>query len=51
MKFSRITVVIREIKICEIENGSPFVKYTTVENNHLYTVIVQVYECVSIKVV
>ena len=27
---------IREIRIHEIENGSQFVKYTTLENNHLY---------------
>ena len=27
---------IREIKILEMENEGPFVKYTTLENNHLY---------------
>ena len=27
---------ILEIKILEMENESPFVKYTTIENNHLY---------------
>ena len=26
----------REIKILEMENEGPFVKYTTLENNHLY---------------
>ena len=26
---------IREIKILEMENEGPFVKYTTLENNHL----------------
>ena len=30
------TVAIREIKILEMENESQFVKYTTLENNHLY---------------
>ena len=27
---------IREIKILEFENEGPFVKYTGLENNHLY---------------
>ena len=27
---------IGEIKILEMENEGPFVKYTTLENNHLY---------------
>ena len=30
------TVAIREIKILEMENESQFVKYTTLENNHLF---------------
>ena len=29
-------VAIREIKIHDIENESPFVKYTILENNHIY---------------
>ena len=33
-------VVIHEIKIREIENESPFVKYTTLENNHLHGTII-----------
>ena len=28
------TVAIREIKILEIKSESPFMKYTTLENNH-----------------
>ena len=35
----RSTVTICEIRIREIENEGPFVKYTTLENNHL-TVLV-----------
>ena len=29
-------IAIREIKILEMENEGPFVKCTTLENNHLY---------------
>ena len=36
------TVAIREIKILEMENESQFVKYTTLENNHLYGILQQV---------
>ena len=31
------TVAIREIKILEMVNESQFVKYTSLENNHLYS--------------
>ena len=30
------TAAIREIKILEMETKGPFVKYTALENNHLY---------------
>ena len=39
--FASITKIsaIREIKILEMKNEVPFMKYTTLENNHLYGIL------------